>query len=76
MQRSISIRLVAFTATFAFAAEPSLFAQPVSVSLENGVHVRAPFTSVDWAAGYCRHRRRRRRLTPGAQVFVGPFSGN
>jgi hypothetical protein len=47
MRRSIPLILIATAATSAGAIAPSLFAQPVSVSIENGVHVRAPFTSVD-----------------------------
>jgi hypothetical protein len=47
MQRSHSIRLFAAATVSTFVTAPSLVAQPVSVSLENGLQLRAPFASVD-----------------------------
>src|SRR5262245_61192529 len=47
MRWRISSGFIALVFACAFATTPRTFAQPVSVSLQNGVHVRAPFTSVD-----------------------------
>jgi hypothetical protein len=43
----MSFGFIAIVFAAAIAMAPRAFAQPVSVSLQNGVHVRAPFTSVD-----------------------------
>jgi hypothetical protein len=47
MRRSHSFSLLAAATVSALITATSLVAQPVSVSLANGIHVRAPFASVD-----------------------------
>jgi hypothetical protein len=47
MRGSTWIGCIAIVPLLTVAAVSHLCAQPVSVSLDNGVHVRAPFTSVD-----------------------------
>jgi hypothetical protein len=66
MRRNLSFRLLTAAACFVLFAAPSLIAQTVSVSLDNGVHVRAPFTSVDvFPGGSVRVR------TPYTAVDIG-----
>jgi len=73
MERRFSLRLLA-VATVATLAPPPLHAQSISVSLENGVHVRAPFTSVDVFSGGVRVRAPYTAVDIGGRAaYAGPL---